>query len=162
MRTAEATTSIDIAAPIELVWKVMTDLRAYSAWNPFIVRVDDAPAVLAIGSTFRLHVRWARGGGARSAERITRLEPPDGRAAVFSYRAVGVLDRTGVLRADRIQLLESLHDGTGGTRYYTVEEFGGCLVPLLPLGQIRDGFERQAEALKRRAESMRSATRGGA
>jgi len=159
MRTAEATTTIDIAAPIDLVWKVMTDLRGYAAWNPFIVNVEDAPAVLTVGSTFRLHVKWARGGGATSGERVTRLEPPDGRAAVLSYRYTDFLDRIGGLHAERIQLLESF---AGGTRYWTSEEFRGCLVPLLPLAQVRDGFERQAQALKSHAESLRPASRGTA
>ena len=33
---------IDIDAPAERVWQVLTDFGAYPAWNPFIVRADGA------------------------------------------------------------------------------------------------------------------------
>jgi len=75
MPRAEAEVAID--APIGLVWRVMLDLDAYPAWNPFIVRIDspaDRPA--RIGDDLGLHVRFRGGLRVRTRERITRLEPP--------------------------------------------------------------------------------------
>ena len=34
------------------------------------------------------------------------------------------------------------------TKYYTEEKFGGCLAPFVPLKDVQQGFEAQAEALK--------------
>src|SRR5437868_2885383 len=115
---AEAT--IEIAAPIDQVWAVMTDLPSYGAWNPFIVRVDGGTAAPKVGDRFALHVAWD-GGGATSGEEVTRVDAPrDGRAC-FAYAFRGALHAVGAVRALREQHLESLADGR--TRYATTEVF---------------------------------------
>src|SRR5580700_5479520 len=51
-------TSVDIAAPAETVWGVLTDLGCYPLWNPFITRIA---------------------GDLRVGQRLTvRLQPPNG------------------------------------------------------------------------------------
>jgi uncharacterized protein YndB with AHSA1/START domain len=36
----EISTSIDIDAPPDRVWSILTDFAAFPQWNPFIVRAD--------------------------------------------------------------------------------------------------------------------------
>src|SRR4051795_7694768 len=38
--TAEVRTFVDIDATAERVWEVLTDLRAYAEWNPFITEAE--------------------------------------------------------------------------------------------------------------------------
>jgi hypothetical protein len=146
---AEATAQID--APIEVVWRVMTDLAAYPEWNPFVVSID-AKEAPRLGSRMKLHVRWSDGGTATSDEEVTQLDQPSGGRATFAYRFTGPLDALGLVKAVRVQALEQ--SAGGPTIYTTREEFGGLLTRFLPLAKVQDGFERHARALKARAESL--------
>jgi hypothetical protein len=139
--------SIEIAAPVEVVWGVMLDLARYGEWNPFIVRID-APPKVEIGSRLLLHVKWADGGGATPGECITRLEPP----SVLEYRFTGPLATFGLVKAGRVQTLTPV--GSGHTRYDSREEFRGLLGAFIPLKKVQAGFDQHARALKQRAESL--------
>ena len=153
---AEPRASVEIDAPLDVVWGVMLDTDSYGAWNPFVVRVDTTrPA--DVGRPIVLHVRWANGRGTRSPERISAVEPPrtsaDGvTTALLSYVYAGLPARLGLVRGTRHQRLAQ-RDG-GPTRYDTVEEFSGPLVRLAGPGRVAEGFRRHAEALKQRAESL--------
>lgn len=154
MRAAEC--AIEIAAPIEQVWRVMVDFARYPEWNPFIVRVDSSGAV-GVGSALGLHVKWADGGGASSGEIVTRFEAPapgpgGGLVAALEYRFTGWMASIGMVRALRLQALTA--EGPGATRYHTREAFGGWLAVGVPLAKVQRGFDLHAEALKRRAESL--------
>src|SRR5215470_13279405 len=50
----DLTTTIEIDAPAETVWKNLVDLERFSEWNPFICRGSGTPAV---GATVRLQVK---------------------------------------------------------------------------------------------------------
>lgn len=147
--------SIEIDAPLDLVWAVMLDTDSYGEWNPFVVRVE-TPTPLAVGNPIVLHVTWANGRGARSPERITALDAPttsgDTTTAIMSYVYEGLPARLGLVRGVRHQRLTQVGDGP--TRYDTVEEFRGPLVALAGPARVADGFRRHAEALKARAESL--------
>lgn len=149
--------TIEIDAPIDVVWRVMLDTEAYGEWNPFVVRADTVQPA-AVGNPILLHVRWADGKGARSPERITAIEPPataaDGTTtALLSYRYEGLPSRLRLVRGVRHQRLTQRAGGP--TTYDTVEEFSGPLVRLAGPGRVADGFRRHAEGLKRRAEGLR-------
>lgn len=153
---AEPRASVEIDAPIDVVWQVMLDTDAYGEWNPFVVRAETAQPP-AVGNPIVLHVRWANGRGTRSPERITAVEPPtttaDGTTtALLSYVYEGLPSRLGLVRGTRHQRLTQRPGGP--TTYDTVEEFSGPLVPLAGPGRVADGFRRHAEALKRRAEAQ--------
>jgi len=141
-----AETSVEIAAPIERVWQIMLDTARYGEWNPFLVRVDGEPR---LDGELLLHVRWPSGGGARSAELVTQLDPPANGRATLTYRFTGLLASIGAVGATRVQSLEA--DGAR-TRYYTREEFRGWLTWALPLAKVQAGFEAHAASLKRHAE----------
>jgi hypothetical protein len=137
-------TEIDIAAPVERVWAVLTDFPAFPEWNPFLREVDGVLAPRA-----RLRVR---------------IQPPGGRAITF---------RPVVLRVEPSRhlawrghtLVPGLFDGEhaftleplgAGVRLVHGENFSGVLVPLLRRSletTTRQGFEAMNAALKARCES---------
>lgn len=47
------TTEITIAAPIEKVWAVLTDFKAYPEWNPFLQEIQGD---LQVGATLRVSI----------------------------------------------------------------------------------------------------------
>ena len=143
--------SIEIDAPIEVVWSVMLDASSYGEWNPFIERAETADPP-AVGNPIVLHVRWANGKTTRSPERINEVSPPTDGAACLAYVYEGLPSKLGLVRGIRFQRLTAL--GEGRTRYDTVEEFSGPLVPFAGPGRVADGFRRHAEGLKARAESL--------
>jgi hypothetical protein len=155
---AEPSASVEIDAPLDLVWQVMLDTEKYAEWNPFVERVE-TPAPPAVGNPIVLHVRWANGRTTRSPERITGIEAPATRdgvtTALLSYRFVGWPSKLRLLSAVRHQRLTQRQGGP--TTYDTVEEFSGPLVRLAGPGRVADGFRRHAEGLKKRAEALVSA-----
>jgi len=148
---------IEIAAPIELVWRVMNDLPRYREWNPFVVEIAPVDGALAVGRAIALRVEWNRGGGARTIEVVDRLDAPAAGAdavqhALMEYRFVGWLPRLALVRGSRQQALEQPPGGP--TTYRTCERFTGLLARGVPLAKVQDGFERHARALKARAEAL--------
>ena len=39
---ADPRASVEIDAPLAVVWQAMLDTEAYGEWNPFVVRVETA------------------------------------------------------------------------------------------------------------------------
>jgi hypothetical protein len=148
--------SVEIDAPLDLVWSVMLDVDRYSEWNPFVVRAE-CPSPPAVGDPIRLHVRWADGRSATSPERISVVEPPDAaadgvRRAALAYVYEGLPAKLGLVRGTRWQRLSQPEGGP--TTYDTVEEFSGPLVRFAGPGRVAEGFGRHAAALRQRAESL--------
>ena len=154
-QTAQAEVLID--APIARVWDVMMDLDRYSEWNPFTPRVacERPPRV---GSSIRLHVRWADGKSLVSPEKIVRIDPPapdvQGRVrAVYGYNFATLMSRLNLVRSERLQILEAL--SLARTRYLTTIQLTGVFASRVPLDKIQDGFDRQAAALRQRCEALK-------
>ena len=149
----KATVVID--APLDTVWAVMLDTRAYGEWNPFVFQADClTPPV--VGDPIRLHVEFADGKRVVSPERISCVVPPydapDGtRRAELAYDYEGLPAKLHLVKGRRWQRLSQVPGGP--TRYETVEEFRGPLVRLAGPARVQDGFQRHAEALRRRAEA---------
>jgi hypothetical protein len=155
MRSARATASID--APLSRAWELLLDMSRYPEWNPFIFKVDEISGPLAVGTDFKLHVRWQDGSGvATSREQVTVLEPPaagaDGRIrAVFSYRYIDLLARMGLLRAERTHILTQ---SPGGPVFYeTQDDFAGLMSPFIPVARVQQGFEAQTQAMRATLEN---------
>ena len=72
------------------------------------------------------------------------------RRATLAYVYEGLPAKLGLVRGTRHQRLSQAPGGP--TRYETVEEFSGPLVPLAGPKRVEDGFRRHAEALKARCE----------
>jgi hypothetical protein len=134
---------IDIDAPPDRVWAVVSDWAAYPEWNPFLRRID---------------------GELREGARLeVRIAPPDARAMTFkpTVRAVeanrelrwlGRLVLPGLIDGEHSLRIEPL-DG-GRSRFIQSERFTGLLVGLIggTLSKTEAGFEQMNAALKARVE----------
>jgi hypothetical protein len=141
----EIHTEIEINAPAEKVWRVLTDFAAYPEWNPFVRRVDGEVSVGA-----RLHVFIQPSWGKGMSFRPTVLVADHNR----ELRWLGHLWFPGLFDGEHSFLIEP--QGDGHVRFVQRERFGGLLLPLLWKmldGDTRRGFEEMNLALKGRAES---------
>lgn len=142
-------TEIDIDAPPDVVWSVLTDLDAYAAWNPFITSAE---------------------GTAEVGRQLTnRMEPPGGKAVTFRPRVtvvdpeqtfewLGHLGFRGVFDGRHRFQLEAT---AAGTRLTQDEELTGALVrPMRGSldSHTKAGFEAMNAALKTRAEAIAAGT----
>lgn len=135
--------SVDIEAPADAVWPVVTDLGAYADWNPFMERASGS---LRVGERLEITMRP---GTRTMAFRPTVQEIIVGR----SIRWLGRLPVPGLFDGAHRLTIEPLD--AGRSRFSQREEFSGLLVPLLG-SLIRDteaGFAAMNQALKRRVES---------
>lgn len=135
---------IDIAAPAERVWAILTDFPAYPDWNPF--------------------VRAIRGKPERGASLVVRLQPSGAKGMTFRPTLLAAV-RNQELRWLGHLLVPGLFDGEhrftiepiagGKVRFRQDELFRGMLVPFFKRALDRDtkrGFEEMNRALKARAE----------
>ena len=142
MRTVD--TQIEIAAPAERVWNLLTDFGAFPDWNPFMRRVEGAPIV---GT--RLEVTIQPPGRGPTTFKPTVLEADANHQLGWLGRLVfpGVFDGRHTL---------TIQGDDGGRSVFRQREvFTGILVPFLA-GMLRDterGFVKMNEALKQRAEA---------
>ena len=147
----EIRTEIEIDAPVERVWEVLTRFEAFDDWNPFIVHAEGQP---------------------RLGERLAvTIRPPGRRASTFhptvvAYEAnrkirwLGRLGVPGIFDGEHVHQVEVL--GEGRTRYVQRERFRGILVPFVGgiLGATEEGFREMNRALKERAEARNEGTPG--
>ncbi|WP_061294523.1 SRPBCC family protein [Herbidospora cretacea] len=130
------TSSIEIDAPAEKVWALLSDLRGWERWWPEH-KVLDLGAITP-GATFR----W-RLGGVRIRSRFAVVT--EGRELTWS----GVV--LGVYKAVDRNLVEALPGGR--TRVTISESLAGPLAGLLyPAAKLRVGHERFLTAIKKEAE----------
>lgn len=155
MPEARPRATAEINAPLDTVWAVMMDIGAYGEWNPFCYRAD-CPIPPKAGDPIKLYVRWANGKTQTSPERISLVEPPyddNGTTrATLAYVYEGLPSKLGLVKGTRLQRLSQVPGGP--CVYDTVEEFSGPLVPLAGPGRVAEGFQRHADALKIRVESL--------
>jgi hypothetical protein len=141
--STELSTSIDIDAPPELVWEVLTDLAAYPEWNPFIT---SATGTVEIGARLRLTMQPV--GARRVTLRATVLEASPGRR----LRWLGRVGVPGVFDAEHTFTISGRD---GGSRLAQDETFRGVLAPVMARSLNRHtlpAFLAMNEAIKRRAE----------
>lgn len=143
---------IDIDAPVERVWQVLTDLDAYPEWNRFTPRITLRTADLAVGAELDLDCQMTDTKLLRGErEVILALEPAEHRFCMGTSRKRG---RPGI-RSERWQICEPL--GAERTHFVNYEQFEGWLAPavyFLYRAKLAKAFERYCEDLKRRVETM--------
>jgi len=137
----ELQTRIEIAAPQEQVWDVLTDFPAYSRWNPFIRHVDgfadDARAL-----DVYVHLRDARHARLRAV--VLVVDAP----REMRWRTHVLTPRVFV--GEYRFALEPLPDG--GVRFEQSLCFGGLLTPFL--------HDRIDRSVSRALREMNAALKG--
>jgi len=141
MKTLE--TEIEIAAPVERVWQVLTDYERHPEWNPFI--------------------RSIKGDKHQGGKLTVYLGPKDGNAMTFKpdilrydenkeLRWRGKLGVRGIFDGEHYFVLQDM--GNGHTRFIHGERFSGLLIPLVGkmLLKTKLHFERMNVALKAECE----------
>jgi len=140
----EVRAATEIAASADTVWRVLTELAEYRAWNPFIRR---ARGSLEVGETVRVRVRTRRGIPLAFSARIS--ERSDRRALRWRGRFLASWLGSG----DHRFAIEPL--GEQRVRFEQAEVFDGVL-PRLARGllerEVRHGFEAMNRELAARAE----------
>jgi len=143
LEVRELRREVEIDAPPERVWAVVTDFAAYPEWNPFIRSISGD-----------LH---------EGAKLEVRIEPPGARAMTFKP-TVRAVEASRELRWLGRLLLPVVSDGEhslriepldgGGSRFVQSEKFTGLLVGLVKgtLANTEAGFEQMNTALKARVE----------
>jgi hypothetical protein len=121
----ELRSEIEIDAPPERVWAVVTDFAAYPDWNPFIRRIS---------------------GELREGARLeVRIEPPGARATTFKP-TVRAVERNRELRWLGRLLVPGIFDGEHSLLIEPVGFVKGMLA------KTERGFEQMYAALKARVE----------
>lgn len=137
--------SVEIEAPREVVWQVLTDFAGYSAWNRFTPSVACSGE---LGAPVEMQVCFPGAKPMRQVEILNVFEPPH-------RLAWGVIMGAPVfLVANRYQQLEAL--GPRRTRYSTVDYVSGLLAPVVKLlyaEPMRAGFQLAADSLKTHCEA---------
>jgi hypothetical protein len=150
--TTHLRSQIDVDAAPERVWQELTDLSAYSHWNPFIVRAEGR---IEVGTGLTVRLQPVGGRAVTLTPTVVDAVP----GSVLRWRgSVGV---PGMLTAEHTFRVVAL-DG-GRTRLHQDEVFRGVLVPLVRRSLERHtlpAFDLMNEALKRRAERPVSRVRG--
>ena len=141
----ELRTEIEIDAPIEKVWRALTDFASFPEWNPFIRRIEGTPT---IGS--RLEVTLGASGTKPMTFRPRVLN-------VVPNRELRWLGRLGLPRLfDGEHIFELVPLGPNRTRFVQRERFRGLFVPFLATSLDRDarrGFEEMNRALRARVSN---------
>lgn len=136
--------TVEIEAPIELVWDVLTDVARYREWNPFTTCGDSG---LKVGLPVHLDVKlglYRR----KQTEWVRDLEPPNLLSWGMHMGAPFLLDS---LREQRLTALSETR-----CTYHSTDALEGWLTPLavISFGAIvRRGFNDVGNALKQRAEA---------
>lgn len=139
---------VEIEAPAETVFEVLTRLDEYPRWNPFTSRVT---STLEVGAPVRMRVHLGRL-SLTQVEHVKQVAPPppEGRL-VWGIQSLA----PRLLRAERVQTVTPL--GEGRCRYATADTIGGLLEPLVALlfgAALDEGFRAMAAALRDRAEGL--------
>ena len=136
---------LEINAPAEIVWDVITDLPRYGEWNPFM---RECSSTFKPGDPIDMKVKiFAR----PQPQREWVLEFVPGKR--FAYRMKPV--PPGALSSFRSHDVESA--GAARTRYRSFFQLSGWLMPVVRglLGsRLEAGFAGMSEGIRTRAEKL--------
>ena len=140
--------AIEIRAPVDVVWAVLTDFARYPEWNPLVRRLHGRPRV---------------------GRRLTILNQPPGARAIAFAPVVLVWSPPYELRWRATLLSRLVFSGEHGfrlepinadrVRFVQDEKLTGALIPLYSrfrLSATRAGFEEMNQRLRERAERSQS------
>ena len=138
---SELRTEIEINAPPERVWQILTDTEKFLEWNPFIHRLKGN---LIVGETIEVFLGESPNKGMTFRPKVLEVTPNR------TFRWLGKLFFGGIFDGEHIFEIELLDDKR--VRFVQREKFGGIAVRFFNFDSTRRGFEAMNRALKARAE----------
>ncbi len=138
----ELRTEIEIDAPVERVWEVLTDFDRFPEWNPFIRQIRGN---MRVGSRLEVFIGASGTQGMRFRPTVMKVVPNR------ELRWLGRLGLPRLFDGEHIFQIDPL--GPMRARFIQRERFRGLLVPLLARSLNRDarrGFDEMNRALRAR------------
>jgi hypothetical protein len=142
----ELHSEIEIQAPAERVWQLLTDFASFPQWNPFIRKASGA---IQVGGRLEVNIQPSGASGMTFRPTVLKAEPNR------ELRWLGHLLIPGLFDGEHIFTIEPLDETR--VRFTQREVFTGLLVPVFARGldtDTRRGFEEMNQALKARAEQV--------
>jgi hypothetical protein len=136
---------LEIAAPPECVWEVISDFASYGDWNPFVVACESS---LEVDAPIDMRVEIFPGIRQSQREYIFACEP--GRSFTYGVRPMPL----GAMQSQRSHLIEPTGDSCA---YSSRFELGGWLAPLVRAlvgRRLESGFGAMSHGIKARAEDL--------
>jgi hypothetical protein len=137
----EIWTEIEIDAPPELVWEVLTDLDSYVEWNPHVTR---ATGDLREGGSIEITVNRVGEKQRTMTVRVSAVEAPR------RLKWTGTVGSRWLFEGRHTFELHSLEGDRTGLR--NREEVSGILAPFALSEEPERDYKRMNQALKKRAE----------
>ncbi len=140
----ELRAEIEINAPPERVWQLLTDFASFPQWNPFIRQASGEPRE---GAQLQVYLQPSGSKGMTFRPKVLKAEQNR------ELRWLGHFLIPGLFDGEHIFTIEPLE--AGHVRFVQRELFTGILVPLFARWlstDTRRGFEEMNQALKLRAE----------
>ena len=140
----EIRTEIEIDAPVNEVWSILTDFKRHAEWNPFIRKIAGE---LREGAQLQVNLGPPGKRAMRFKPIVQMVEPQK------TFRWLGHLFFSGLFDGEHIFELETA--GENATRFIQREKFKGILVGFFRKSldtDIKNGFIAMNEALKKEAE----------
>lgn len=137
--------SLEVNAPPEKVWEVISDLDSYGEWNPF---VRECRSSLKPGDPLRMKVQL--GSSVREEEEIVE-QYTEGKGFAYGMKPPPL----GALKSFRSHRIEPL--GEGKSRYISHFELNGWLAPVVKAfvgSKLQTGFDDMSEGIRKRAEEL--------
>lgn len=138
---------IEIDAPIELVWSLLTDTESYSDWNPFTPKIETD---FALGSAVDLEVHL----GKLTLDQTEIMQDFDAPTRLAWGADMFKLGGLAFVKASREQCLTRVGDAR--CSYVSRDYLSGPLTALVVLSfgkAMREGFNAAGYGLKRYAEA---------
>jgi hypothetical protein len=138
-------TRIEIEAPKEKVWGILTDFAAYPQWNPFIKSISGEARV---GAKLDVHLQPPRAKGITLHPQVLSAIPGQ------ELRWLGHLVVPGIFDGEHHLLIQE--ESADRVTFVQEETFKGVLIPFTGkmLDKTEQGFVQMNEALKSRAEAI--------
>ena len=145
----QISSEIEINAPPERVWQILTDFSALPDWNPYI---RSAQGDLNVGAYLKVYIKASKGMGMTFKPKVLKAE------ANRELRWVGHFLMPGLMAGEQFFIIEPLEGNK--VSFVQGEYFTGVLVPFMSaMGLFKsahNGIDEMNLALKQRSEQSGS------
>lgn len=135
--------SIEINAPSNVVWEVLTDTKKYSEWNPFFIKAEGN---FVLGETVEMSIQT-------EDKSVMKFSPKIMACSQNKYlQWRGRLLMPGIFDGRHTFTIDSI--SSNKVEFIQDEKFQGILVPIVNKKPFGKGWEKMNVALKIRAEAI--------